>query len=66
MEILTGCRWASNARGSCRGAAPASVAGRVVFERDTHNPGLCASASPANGAMTLERKPNGGVEYTWT
>lgn len=40
--------------------------GRVIFDRDPKEPGLCSTINPANGAMELEEKPNGRHEYTWT
>ncbi|MES2161636.1 MAG: RHS repeat-associated core domain-containing protein [Pseudomonadota bacterium] len=39
---------------------------RVIFDRDPKNPGLCSTALPANGRITLARQPNGMTNYTWT
>lgn len=38
--------------------------GRVIFERDPNNPGVCASHNPADGRLT-EVQTGRGKEYVW-
>ncbi len=40
--------------------------GRVIFNRDPNNPGLCSTPRPADGRMAIQPRPNGSLDYTWT
>ncbi len=37
---------------------------RLIFQRDLNNPGVCASANPADGRL-MEVQTRRGKEYTW-
>ncbi|OEZ95413.1 putative deoxyribonuclease RhsA [Janthinobacterium sp. HH107] len=39
---------------------------RVIFDRDRRHPGLCSTALPAHGRLTLAPQANGASDYTWT